>query len=88
MPIDHFSFAAPGLEAGVREIEEGFGVGAVGGGQHLGQGTHNRMLALGSTMYLEIGPDVGPGRSGVWAALKFSSIPAVAASVVRLKFVM
>ncbi|HZO69020.1 MAG TPA: VOC family protein [Kribbellaceae bacterium] len=52
--IDHLIYAAPDLENGVREIEERFGVRADGGGQHLGQGTHNKLLALGPTAYLEI----------------------------------
>src|SRR5215213_2078565 len=42
------------LENGVREIEERFGVRADGGGQHVGQGTHNKLLALGPAAYLEI----------------------------------
>lgn len=52
--IDHLIFAAPDLEDGVREIEDRFGVRAAGGGQHLGQGTHNKLLALGPHTYLEI----------------------------------
>lgn len=52
--IDHLIFAAPILEDGVWEIEARFGVRAEGGGQHIGQGTHNRLLALGPRMYLEI----------------------------------
>ena len=52
--IDHLIFAVPALEDGVAEIEARFGVRAEGGGQHLGQGTHNKLLALGPTTYLEI----------------------------------
>jgi hypothetical protein len=52
--IDHLIFAAPDLEDGVREVEARFGVRAAGGGQHLGQGTHNKLLALGPRTYLEI----------------------------------
>jgi Glyoxalase-like domain len=52
--IDHLIFAAPDLEDGVREIMDRFGVRAAGGGQHLGQGTHNKLLALGPRTYLEI----------------------------------
>jgi Glyoxalase-like domain len=35
-------------------MEARFGVRAEGGGQHVGQGTHNKLLALGPTTYLEI----------------------------------
>ncbi|MFS8097542.1 VOC family protein [Lentzea alba] len=52
--IDHLVYAAPELDAAVDAIEERFGVRASGGGQHLGLGTHNRLLALGPTTYLEI----------------------------------
>jgi len=52
--IDHLIYAALDLENGVREIEERFGVRADGGGQHVGQGTHNKLLALGPAAYLEI----------------------------------
>jgi hypothetical protein len=52
--IDHLIFATPDLEDGGTEIEARFGVRAAGGGQHLGQGTHNKLLALGPRTYLEI----------------------------------
>lgn len=52
--IDHLIFAAPDLEDGVREIEDRFGVRAASGGQHVGQGTRNKLLALGPHTYLEI----------------------------------
>jgi hypothetical protein len=54
MLIDHIIYAAPDLDAATVEIEQRFGVRAAGGGQHLGQGTHNRLLALGPRSYLEI----------------------------------
>jgi hypothetical protein len=54
MRIDHLIFAVPELEDGVVEFEARFGVRAAGGGQHVGQGTHNKLLALGPTTYLEI----------------------------------
>jgi hypothetical protein len=52
--IDHLVYAAPELDAAVDAVEERFGVRAAGGGQHLGLGTHNRLLALGPHTYLEI----------------------------------
>jgi len=54
MRIDHLVLAVPDLDDGVAQIEERFGVRAEGGGQHLGQGTHNKLLALGPSTYLEI----------------------------------
>lgn len=52
--IDHIIYAAPDLEAAVDDIHGRLGVRAAGGGQHTGQGTHNKLLALGSQTYLEI----------------------------------
>ncbi len=52
--IDHLILAVPHLEDGVSEVEARFGVRAAGGGQHLGQGTHNKLVALGPRTYLEI----------------------------------
>jgi hypothetical protein len=52
--IDHVLYAAPDLEAAVDAIEKRCGVRAAGGGQHMGQGTHNRLLGLGPETYLEI----------------------------------
>jgi hypothetical protein len=54
MQIDHVIYAAPDLEAAVAAVEQRFGVRATGGGQHLGQGTHNRLLSLGPSTFLEI----------------------------------
>jgi hypothetical protein len=52
--VDHLVYAVPELEAGVREIEKKLGVRAAPGGRHEGLGTHNALLALGDTAYLEI----------------------------------
>lgn len=54
MLIDHIIYAAPELQAAVDDIENRPGVRAAGGGQHTGQGTHNKVLALGPRTYLEI----------------------------------
>jgi catechol 2,3-dioxygenase-like lactoylglutathione lyase family enzyme len=52
--IDHIIYAAPDLEAAVDDLDARLGVRAAGGGQHTGQGTHNKLLALGTWVYLEI----------------------------------
>lgn len=52
--IDHLIFAAPTLSSGINFIENKLGVQPVMGGQHIGRGTHNALLALGKNTYLEI----------------------------------
>jgi len=52
--VDHLIYTAPDLGAGIRRIEELLGVRPVPGGRHPDYGTHNALVALGSTAYLEI----------------------------------
>ncbi|MGH7472122.1 MAG: VOC family protein [Longimicrobiales bacterium] len=52
--VDHLVYGAPNLERGIAEIEKLIGVRASFGGQHPGRGTHNALIALGPTVYLEI----------------------------------
>ena len=52
--VDHLVYTSASLEAGMDEIEQRLGVRPVRGGQHLEFGTHNALLSLGRTTYLEV----------------------------------
>ena len=52
--VDHLVYAAPDLESAVGDLERRLGVRATAGGQHMGRGTRNALIALGPTSYLEI----------------------------------
>lgn len=64
--IDHIAVTAPSLEVGARFVLETLGVQPQPGGEHPRMGTHNLLLRLGETLYLEvIAPDPrapAPGR--------------------------
>lgn len=56
--IDHLVYTAPDLETGMDHIEDMLGVRPVPGGQHLDFGTHNALVSLGPSTYIEvIAPD-------------------------------
>jgi len=56
--VDHLVYATPDVGATCAELEARLGVRASVGGQHLGRGTRNALIAIGSAGYLEIvGPD-------------------------------
>jgi hypothetical protein len=58
MSVDHLVYATPELFRGVEEMEALLGIRASPGGQHLGFGTRNALIALGPDSYIEIiGPD-------------------------------
>ena len=52
--IDHLVYVAADLDCGIAEIEALLGVRACAGGRHTAWGTHNALVALGATSYLEI----------------------------------
>ncbi len=52
--IDHLLWAVPDLETGSAEIAQRCGIEPQMGGQHPGVGTHNSLLGLGPSCYLEI----------------------------------
>jgi hypothetical protein len=52
--IDHLIFTAATLEQGMDEIEKRLGVRPVPGGRHPDFGTHNALLSLGNSTYLEV----------------------------------
>ncbi len=56
--LDHITVVAPSLEAGSAYVEAALGVPPGKGRAHPGMATHNLLLALGPTVYLEvISPD-------------------------------
>lgn len=64
--IDHLVVAAPDLEAGADFVQRRLGVTPQAGGEHARMGTHNLLVKLGDSVYLEViaaNPDApGPGR--------------------------
>lgn len=56
--LDHLVYAVPDLDAACADIEARFGIRPTPGGKHTGRGTHNALIGLGDSTYLEvIGPD-------------------------------
>jgi len=52
--IDHLVYAAPDLDEACAEVERRLGVAPSPGGQHIGRGTRNALVAIGTRSYLEI----------------------------------
>ncbi|MFN7204569.1 MAG: VOC family protein [Burkholderiales bacterium] len=64
--IDHITILSPSLAAGAELVHQVLGVSPQQGGEHPKMGTHNLLLRLGPSLFLEviaINPDVpAPGR--------------------------
>lgn len=52
--LDHIVIVAPTLEAGCAHVRAALGVEPQAGGEHERMGTHNRLLRLGESLYLEV----------------------------------
>lgn len=52
--VDHIVLATPNLERGMDEIERAVGVRPIAGGRHPAYGTHNAVLSLGPSTYVEV----------------------------------
>jgi len=52
--IDHITITTPTLEAGAKLVEKALGVLPQKGGEHPKMGTHNLLLRLGDSVFLEI----------------------------------
>jgi hypothetical protein len=65
--LDHIVIGAATLEQGVTYVKNVLGSEPRGGGKHLGQGTHNKVMRLGDDVYLEvIAPDPDADRAPQW----------------------
>ncbi len=52
--IDHITVTAPTLAAGIDYVQRALGVTPQAGGEHPRMGTHNCLLKLGDSMFLEV----------------------------------
>lgn len=68
--LDHIVVAALTLEQGSNYVKDVLGVEPYGGGRHLQQGTHNKVMRLGDDVYLEIiAPDPASDIKPRWFSL-------------------
>ncbi|MGR3343159.1 MAG: VOC family protein [Paracoccaceae bacterium] len=54
LALDHLVVCAETVEAGSAHVEQLLGVEPEPGGRHVQMGTHNRLVSLGSEIYLEV----------------------------------
>ncbi len=85
--LDHLVVAALSLEEGAEYIRHALGVDAQEGGVHVGMGSHNALLRLGETTYLEviaINPEEGePDRPRLFGLDGFDAAPRLITWVAR-----
>jgi hypothetical protein len=68
--LDHLVIAALTLEEGIHYVKASLGAELYGGGKHLKQGTHNKLMRLGDDVYLEvIAPDPASDITPQWFSL-------------------
>ena len=70
--LDHITVVAPSLEIGSAYVEAALGVPPGAGRAHPGMATHNLLLALGPTVYLEVispDPRAAPATRPRWFGL-------------------
>jgi hypothetical protein len=85
--IDHLVVTAPSLAAGTTYIRDQLGVEMQPGGTHPAMGTHNLLLKLDDSTYLEvlaIDPEVTAPGSPRWFDLDRVTAPALATWVARV----
>jgi hypothetical protein len=84
--LDHLAVTCADLDAGTAHVQAALGLPLLPGGQHQRYGTHNRLLGLGSGLYLEvIAPDPAAPRPPYprWFGLDAAGAPRLSNWIAR-----